>query len=52
MQDAGKVIEDRFYILKKYKEHPLLRGCTKESVDKPGSVENGHSSATPVTRRL
>jgi len=39
-------------MLKRYKEHPLLQGCTEESVDKPGSVENGHSSATPVTRRL
>ena len=52
MPEEGKVIENYFYILKKYKEHPLLRGCTEESVDKPGSVENGHSSATPVTRRL
>ena len=28
------------------------RGCIGESIDKPGSVVNGHSSATLVTKCL
>jgi hypothetical protein len=48
-------ISERFYIRYRYKKgrpRRLKQGAHSESVDKPGSVVNGHSSATSVTRRL
>jgi hypothetical protein len=51
-QKPQKEIKRKFILQKDIKGAPPEWGCIDEPVDKPGSVENGHSSATLVTKCL